>query len=199
MNVLITAGPTAVRIDDVRVITNLSSGRLARALFDEFKKRPAEVELWISEMVCWEGGGEVKRFLFYDDLKALIRGSNQRFDWVVHCAAVSDFGAEPIEGKIASDRDWVLRLVRLEKLWPYLLNLTDNLVLFKLEPSLSQAEEEGRALLGKDERIRVVVANTGLREGYKAKILTREGELGPFLSRDELSQELVSVLFSGRI
>ncbi len=193
MKVLITAGPTSVAIDDVRVITNLSSGRLGRDLFEELTRQGLKVDLWLSELVCWDAG-LAKRFLFYEDLEELIRNCRDRYDWILHCAAVSDFGVERVKGKIASDKDVVLRLFRLNKLWPGLLRLTERLVLFKLEPDLRLAECKGRELLKEDERIKMVVANSGLRLDYRAKILMREEVIGPVYSRKDLARKLGEIL-----
>ncbi len=193
MKVLITAGPTSVAIDDVRVITNLSSGRLGRDLFEELTRQGLKVDLWLSELVCWDAG-LAKRFFFYEDLEELIRNCRERYDWILHCAAVSDFGVERVKGKIASDKDVVLRLFRLNKLWPGLLRLTERLVLFKLEPDLRLAECKGRELLKEDERIKMVVANSGLRLDYRAKILMREEVIGPVYSRKDLARKLGEIL-----
>ncbi len=192
MKVLITVGPTAVPIDSVRVITNLSSGKLGKLLFEELKNRDAEVDLWLSEFVCWQGTERVDRFLFYDDLRTMIESCKENYDWVLHCAAVSDFGVAPFAGKLNSDKEITLSLFGLEKLWPKLLNKTSRLVLFKLEDTLSESKREARQLLNKDNRIRIVIANTGLRSNYQSAIITRRGEYGPFYSREALAKELVS-------
>lgn len=191
MKVLITAGPTSVPVDDVRVITNLSSGKLGGLLFEELKNRSAKVDLWLSESVCWEGMERVGRFFFYEDLRAMIEGCKERYDWVLHCAAVSDFGVVPFTGKLDSTRDLTLSLFRLEKLWPKLLEITNRLVLFKLEDTLAKSWRKAKELLNKDKRIKIVVANVGLRRNYQATIVTRRYEYGPFYSRKALAQELI--------
>ncbi len=192
MKVLITVGPTAVPIDSVRVITNLSSGKLGKLLFEELKNRGARVDVWLSEFVCWQGMKRVDRFLFYDDLRTMIEGCKESYDWILHCAAVSDFGVIPFAAKLSSNKDITLSLIRLEKLWPKLLDKTSHLVLFKLEDTLSKSKIEARQLLNEDSRVKIVIANAGLRNNYQSAIITRGGEYGPFYSREALAKELVS-------
>ena len=48
MKVLITGGPTWVKIDEVRIITNIFTGRTALFLAKEFKRRKYDVTLIIN-------------------------------------------------------------------------------------------------------------------------------------------------------
>lgn len=112
MRVLITAGGTREPIDDVRFITNRSSGALGRALAAEARSRGHEVLLLAPE------GGD-RAFESTADLERELRRAAKLGPWdiVLHSAAVSDYRPEPVKGKIRSDRkELVLRLVRTPKL-----------------------------------------------------------------------------------
>ncbi len=125
MDVLITAGGTKEPIDDVRYITNFSSGGLGRALAAEAHARGHRVLLLAPAELPKLAGLlpkeiEHRPFRTTSDLEQeLWRAAGERaWDLVLHAAAVSDYRpAEVVDGKIASDREeLVIRLVRTPKL-----------------------------------------------------------------------------------
>ncbi|OGS42008.1 MAG: hypothetical protein A3K67_00115, partial [Euryarchaeota archaeon RBG_16_62_10] len=103
-SVLVIAGATEEPIDDIRVVTNRSSGEtgveLAKAAFE----RGAEVELWMGRCSV-ELPEEVPtaRFSSFQDLWQMTR--KVKHDIVLFPAAVSDFSPDKVQGKIPSDRD----------------------------------------------------------------------------------------------
>lgn len=101
-NVLVTAGGTREYIDDVRVMTNVSSGALGAKIAEEFYRAGARVHYVHAKqsVMPWveEGINETARLACYpivtvqdllDTMKALILAF--KMDVVVHSAAVSDF------------------------------------------------------------------------------------------------------------
>lgn len=114
--VLVVAGATAEPIDDVRVITNSSTGETGVELAKAAYERGADVELWMGR---GEAGlpEQIKtaRFSSFKDLQNLFRG--RRSDIVFFPAAVSDYSPKPVTGKISSDRPEIgLTLKRNPKL-----------------------------------------------------------------------------------
>jgi phosphopantothenoylcysteine synthetase/decarboxylase len=103
MRILVTAGNTQTPIDDVRVITNVFSGRTGSAIALAAHDRGHAVSLLTSnpELVAQrpsvaDGTGsawEVFPYRTFDDLQALMQRliSNGQCDVIIHSAAVSDY------------------------------------------------------------------------------------------------------------
>ena len=93
--ILITAGPTWVAIDRVRVISNLATGETGFILADKFKKLGAMVTLLLGPgNFCGVGTGiKVKRFNYFSELAQLLDKElkNKKYAAVIHTAAVADF------------------------------------------------------------------------------------------------------------
>jgi phosphopantothenoylcysteine decarboxylase/phosphopantothenate--cysteine ligase len=98
--VLITAGGTSEPVDDVRVISNISTGATGARLADFLTDFGAEVHLLRAESAK-SAGTRVAQTVFTTyhsldkNLKYLL--TNQDFDLIVHMAAVSDFAVESFE------------------------------------------------------------------------------------------------------
>jgi len=95
MRCIITAGPTYEKLDDVRRLTNFSSGRLGTELANFLVSRGHHVTLLIGEQATY--GGErraqsVEPFSTTESLHARLQElAAQSVDAVFHVAAVSDF------------------------------------------------------------------------------------------------------------
>ncbi|HSX19481.1 MAG TPA: bifunctional phosphopantothenoylcysteine decarboxylase/phosphopantothenate--cysteine ligase CoaBC [Candidatus Saccharimonadales bacterium] len=109
--ILITAGGTREKIDDVRYITNSSSGKMGAALADECYLRGADITIYKSASSV-NPRYLIKSEIFEtkDDLESLIKSNVKNFDVVIQCAAVSDFIPEKKVGKIASTKSQTLIL-----------------------------------------------------------------------------------------
>ncbi len=125
MRAIVTAGGTQEPIDDVRVITNLSSGRLGVALARALAARGAAVKLLAGPVVPTENtsGVEVVRFgtaaqLDEQITRALAAGPVRLF---LMAAAVSDWAPIRKPGKLASHgEEMVLHLAPRPKILPTL-------------------------------------------------------------------------------
>lgn len=105
MRLLITAGPTCVPIDSVRVITNLASGKTGLAIASIAVARGYQVTLLTSRMPDASfnlPGCDVRTFSTPDDLGDLLADAIKLEppDAIIHSAAVSDFTV----GKILDSR-----------------------------------------------------------------------------------------------
>lgn len=95
MRCIITAGPTYEKLDDVRRLTNFSSGHLGTELSNFLVGRGHYVTLLIGEQATY--GGErraqlVETFSTTESLRARLRQmADGNVDAVFHAAAVSDF------------------------------------------------------------------------------------------------------------
>jgi len=91
----VTAGPTYEPLDQVRRLTNFSSGRLGSELTNYLAECGHEVTLLIGQQATWRGERQAARVGTFsttanlrEQLQALAAES---FDAVSHAAAVSDF------------------------------------------------------------------------------------------------------------
>jgi len=104
--VLIIGGATAEPIDDVRFITNHSSGKTAIFLAKNAYFRNADVELWYglgSEKV--PSFINCKKFERNCDLIKMIKSEIvKKFDIIINCAAISDYSPKKTSGKIPSGK-----------------------------------------------------------------------------------------------
>jgi phosphopantothenoylcysteine decarboxylase/phosphopantothenate--cysteine ligase len=109
MNCIVTAGPTYEPLDDVRRLTNFSTGRLGTELANYLAARGHKVILLIGEMSTYSGERKAQRIETFsttadlqEKLKAL---STKKVDAIFHAAAVSDFSFgrifEPNDGKLS--------------------------------------------------------------------------------------------------
>ena len=154
---IVIGGAAHEPIDDVRAVTNESSGATAVAWATQAHLRGADVELWAGAMrVPVPGWIPLRRWRSVADLLTLARGRRAdlgRADVVIVPAALSDFTVRATPGKIASrDRSSLsLTLSRAPKVLPELRRLAPppcRLVAFKLLSGGSERalEEEGRRL-----------------------------------------------------
>ncbi len=95
MNCIVTAGPTFEPLDDVRRLTNFSTGRLGTELANFLAARGHKVTLFIGESSTYAGerkASSVKTFSTTADLRAKLKSfSGKKVDAIFHAAAVSDF------------------------------------------------------------------------------------------------------------
>jgi phosphopantothenoylcysteine decarboxylase/phosphopantothenate--cysteine ligase len=95
MNCLVTAGPTFEPLDDVRRLTNFSTGRLGTELANFLAARGHRVTLLIGEQATYAGerkAQSVKVFSTTADLRAQLKSfAGKKVDAIFHAAAVSDF------------------------------------------------------------------------------------------------------------
>jgi phosphopantothenoylcysteine decarboxylase/phosphopantothenate--cysteine ligase len=95
MNCVVTAGPTYEPLDEVRRLTNFSTGRLGTELANFLAARGHKVTLLIGESSTYSGERRALRveiFTTTNDLRARLRTlASRRTDAIFHAAAVSDF------------------------------------------------------------------------------------------------------------
>ena len=131
---IVTAGPTYEKLDDVRRLTNFSTGRLGTELAEHLTNAGHEVVLLVGELATWKGervARTVQTFSTTTDLLGRIEAwSGHNVGAVFHAAAVSDFTFDGVyeqnergelvrlnEGKISTGREALLaKLVPTPKL-----------------------------------------------------------------------------------
>jgi len=150
---LVIGGATYQPIDDVRGITNRSSGRMATAIAEEGYERGMDVVLWAS----FEPPSSIpsRKFESVEDLRKMAM-EGERYDVVVNCAAISDFIVEKRNGKIKGGREITLKLKPAPRINPLLRKMGKKLIAFKLGGE--GVVEDAKELLLK-EKLDYVVAN----------------------------------------
>jgi phosphopantothenoylcysteine decarboxylase/phosphopantothenate--cysteine ligase len=95
MNCIVTAGPAYEPLDDVRRITNFSTGRLGTSLANYLAARGHNVILLLGEQSTYTGERRAQRvesFSTTADLRAKLKAlATKKTDAIFHAAAVSDF------------------------------------------------------------------------------------------------------------
>jgi phosphopantothenoylcysteine decarboxylase/phosphopantothenate--cysteine ligase len=180
MRVLITCGPTWVPIDDVRVISNQSTGEMGHLIAHEFILQRAKVTLIEGPVthVFSSRKAKVVKYNYFDELhKILTEQLNLHYDIVIHAAAVSDFKvAKAFKSKLSSSRLLSLELIPTVKLINHIKTKAPNVFLvgFKLDSKLKvdTIVKETESLF-KKAHCNLVVANS-VKGGYKGFIIDKE-------------------------
>ena len=210
IQVLITAGGTSEPIDDIRVITNRSTGKTASVLADYLVESGFDVTFMHSEnSLKPRNPTQMVAFTTFNDLQHKLESElkNSNYDWVIHTAAVSDYSVQPTEGKISSDAEEVtLKLKRNPKLIEQIKKISPKtkLVGFKLTSTANAKtiEEKVEKLFSKAHCDLVVQNdwsdiknNKRIFNIYSAESPTHESIEG----LDELSATLFHKILSNRI
>ena len=158
--VLVIGGGTEEPIDDVRTISNNSTGETAVAIATSAYERGADVELWMGRCsVALPSYMEIKRFRTVDDLSKMV--TEVHADIVIVPAALSDYAPVKKCGKISSRNENLhLDLTLLPKILPQLRGRAQVLVGFKAEHTVEADEllERARARMA-EYKADIMVAN----------------------------------------
>ena len=161
LKILITAGATIEEIDEVRFISNKSSGKMGKALAEQCFRRGAEATLLTSKKFDLNPKIKQINFTSTEDLEKEIK-KHKNLDAVFHSAAVSDFKIKKFKGKIKSGKKIKLELIPNKKILPQLRNLFPKALIvgFKAEvyKSKKELEEIARKKL-KECKLDFIVAN----------------------------------------
>ena len=199
--VVITGGATTEKIDDVRAITNFSSGKMARALARAFYYAGAEVKLLASFETANEPFDSLK-FSSSSELLELCKSECEETNLLVMCAAVSDFVPTKIDGKIKKENVGESLNLNLKKNVDILQSLKEfkcKKIGFKLEISNENALKSARSMLEKKELDAVCLNILGEKNGFASEqnevnFITRGGEtLLPLASKDEIAGRIVEL------
>ena len=127
LRAVVTAGGTSEPIDDVRVVTNLSTGRMGAALAAALAERGVDVTLIASRSLAshpeWiDPRVRVLPFGSTAELATALREATASPpDLLFMAAAVSDYAPVAVDGKLSShDDELLVRMTRTDKLLPTL-------------------------------------------------------------------------------
>lgn len=198
--VLITAGPTWVPIDKVRVISNIATGQTGILLAEEARKLGARVTLLLGPVGANGLHSSIKttRFKFFSELrdKVVRELRSKKYDLIIHSAAVSDFRPKlQTKGKINSARTYSLKLTPLPKIIQDIKQLCRKakIVMFKLEVQVSDEALIHKARIAQIEaKANFIVANR--IDPYGAFIIDRKGNKFFVHSKKELAKRLLEIV-----
>lgn len=206
--VIITAGGTSEKIDEVRSITNRSSGKMGVALAEECYLRGADV-LLLRAKNSVKPRYLIKERIFEtaEELLYLIKVNIKDTDLFFQVAAVSDFKVDRlVKGKLSSDSSINLKLIPQIKIIDQIKKLSPKikLIAFKAEYGLTEKEliEEGIKKL-KDSKADFVVANDISRDdrGFESDnnevfIISKDKSVKKILltSKREVSKQIVDCI-----
>ena len=199
--VVITGGATTEKIDDVRVITNFSSGKMARALAKAFYYAGAEVKLLASFETSNEPFLSLK-FSSSSELLELCKSECEGANLLVMCAAVSDFVPTKIDGKIKKEdvrESLNLNLKRNVDILQSLKEFKCKKIGFKLEISNENALKSARSMLEKKALDAVCLNILGEKNSFASEqnevnFITKNNEiLLPLASKYEIAGRIVEL------
>ncbi|AFH47775.1 Phosphopantothenoylcysteine synthetase/decarboxylase [Ignavibacterium album JCM 16511] len=101
-SILITAGATREKIDEVRFITNISTGTTASSIADQLiSKGNTIIYLHGKDSKIPKANCQLIEFTSFSDLQNKLYNllRNNHFDFIIHLAAVSDFTVDKIESQ----------------------------------------------------------------------------------------------------
>ena len=201
--ILITCGSTWVAIDDMRVISNKSTGVLGQQLANSIHNYSSDVTLLEGavESRVINNNITVKPFRFYDEFSSLFkRELALNYDIVIHAAAVSDYKmVNESSEKISSSMETLtLNLIPTEKLIYVIKKISPKttLVGFKLESQMDEniAIECTKNLFDKA-GCDYVIANSVRNEKYKGYLIDKNKSVVAMTeSRCDLIIELINAL-----
>ena len=201
--ILITAGPTWVPIDGVRVISNIATGETGILLAEKLQNLGAKVTLLLGPagVCCLNKKIKLMRFRFFNELKNIIIKELRfkKYDAVIHSAAVSDY--KPVKvytQKVKSGiKNWQVNLVPTEKIIDLIRKLDDSLFLvgFKFQPQATKTMliKETKKLIRRV-NLDLAVANTIDKSRYHAYIVEREKIYTPLFNKKNMVEKLVNII-----
>ena len=219
MKVVITAGGTSEKIDNVRKITNSSTGKLGLCIANEFLKTIEDVEITYicsKEAFCpSDDRVKLKRIIGVDDLEREVRNvlENNDIDVFIHSMAVSDYKVDYVstleklknneefsmnDNKISSSlSDLVIVLKPTKKIISIIKDISPNtyLVGFKLLDNVTKDKliEVATNLMIKN-KCNLVVANDleNIRNGrHIGYIIDEENNVINAEGKDDIAKKLV--------
>lgn len=207
--IVITSGGTQEPIDDVRYITNKSSGMMGAALADACKRAGGHVTyLHAQNAKIPTQATQNHPFTTTDDLNHLLQTYVPRADILFHVAAVSDFSFTPKKGKISSTKPLTLTLSPREKLYKTIKKINKRIHLITYKAELSMQEEQWnttlQSIIEKTDIDAIIgnpidTPNQGFSSEYNEVFIRSRS--GKFLhmnttSKTTLAKNIISYLFS---
>lgn len=204
IKILVTAGPTWIKIDKVRILTNIFTGKTGLAIANYFKHKGFEVKLLLGSDIVVPDTLDTVRFRYFYQLQQLLKKElkDKSCKVVIHSAAVSDFKPyTPYKGKLSSSKKSLcLRLKPTPKIIRKIRKQREDvfLIQFKLEVNKSRKALLAQALSSMQKNKSNLVVANDLKDiqgrSYKAYIIDRQKRIQVVKSKKKLPKMLLSVI-----
>jgi phosphopantothenate---cysteine ligase (CTP) len=203
MRVVISGGPSSEPIDEVRLITNRSTGELGVILAEAFRLRRHQVNLYLGRLSQFRHPGAIY-FDRNEDIQRMFReiDESKSVNVVLHAAALADFEVKAVRAgnrevgssKIGSEHQTLsLELVPKQKVISELRACFPNALIvgWKLEPDGSREDLIAEAVhqIQKNQTDACVINGRAFGQGFG--FCTLEGLRESFSSKSELAAFLV--------
>ncbi len=205
--ILVTAGGTIEPIDDVRHITNKSSGKMGISLADACAHRGAKVILLKTKnAVMPRYPMAIHQFETAAELDGLLHKIIKRCDICFHTAAVSDFTVSFSPGKRQSDHEQILHLLPREKIYKGLKKENTQLLLFLFKAVWKESRQniikKANDMLDTGNADGIIINDVGKKgRGFAVDtneviILLRNGDSYdvPFASKREVAEKIIDIV-----
>ena len=185
MKILVTAGATWVKVDEVRILTNRFTGRTGLYLAKGLKRKGHSVTLLINPHCVGKiKGMKTHYYHYFDDFKREVASllKKNSYDAIVHTAAISDYKLKKTyKDKIPSKKKSLnFQLIPTQKIIKTIRKSAKKalLIQFKLEAKKKGLLASAYESL-KSNKSDLVVANAlpDLAQGYKGFIMDKKGEI----------------------
>jgi phosphopantothenoylcysteine decarboxylase/phosphopantothenate--cysteine ligase len=201
MNILVTAGATWIKVDEVRILTTLFTGNTGLFIAQELAKKGHKVTLLVNPH-CFSGsikakGCKIVTFHYFDELRVAVERElkAEKYGAIIHSAAVSDYKVDNVyKGKIpSSEKDLILRLSPAQKIIKSMRKSAPQayLVQFKLEIEKKGLLEKAQNSMYENNS-NAVVANAyeDLKAGYRAYLISTTCPISELNSKNELVEKI---------
>ncbi len=198
--VIVTGGGSIEKIDDVRCLTNFSSGKQADALAYAYFLAGADVTLISSQKSLHV---ETLHVESSNEFKKAIKSSTCKGCYLVMCAAISDFIPKHAKsGKLKKDelvKSWSLELVKNEDILLELEKKGIKTIGFKAEMDKTTALNSAKDMLEKKSLDAVCLNILDTKNNFGSSeneitFITKQGEIKLALSsKIEIAQKIVEL------
>ncbi len=212
--VLVTAGPTRAYLDDVRFISNYSTGELGFEICKALKKRGCKVTAIVGQSACDFEALKLDRVVRIETNRemlgaALRAGRETRPQYAIFSAAVLDFvPRNTMSGKVSSkNRQWTVHLVRAPKIVRQFRKQfpRTEIIEFKLEAGKCSARSgmaavsavsKGRAILRKHGSLAICVNSLHtIRAGrHPATLIRRDGVVKKLGTKQAIAKAIAELI-----
>ncbi len=200
-SILVTAGPTREYIDDVRFISNPSSGRQGVYIAEEAARRGADVLLLLSKASPLKTFVKTEYFETVEELRHRIEENLHR-DIFIMAAAVGDFIPEKKEGKIRREGELTVKFRPSPDLLKELFSTRrSNQIVIGFAAEVEDPLIKGKKKL-KDKKVDLLFANpVGSNRGFATEenegfIIYRNGKVEKIerTSKREIAEKILDAL-----
>lgn len=159
VRVLVTAGPTREKIDDVRYLTNRSSGKMGYAVAEAAAQRGAQVTLVSGASLPAPEGVKLVPVVSAEEMYEACMQALPEVELVVKAAAVADYTPkQKLSGKMKKGGDFALELVRTRDILKAMGERKKNQVLVGFAAEAADLEANAMGKL-KGKNLDLIAAN----------------------------------------